>query len=64
MTERQTIRPWDHYPLWMREAQVMEALGIGRYLLRELRRSGAVRAVRMGKQFRYDRTSLTFGSNK
>jgi len=49
-----------NYPLWMREGQVLQALGIGRHLLRELRKAGAVRAVRMGKQFRYDRGSLKF----
>lgn len=58
MTDREIVRSMDELPMVLRVEDLMPILGIGRSNAYALVRSGQVRSVRIGHQFRIPREAI------
>ncbi|MEY8232278.1 helix-turn-helix domain-containing protein [Oscillospiraceae bacterium 50-16] len=58
MTDREIVRSVEELPLVLRVEDLMPILGIGRSNAYALVRSGQVRSVRIGHQFRIPREAI------
>lgn len=58
MTEKMTVRSIEDLPMVLRVEDLMPILGVGRSNAYALVRSGQVRSVRIGRQFRIPREAV------
>ena len=58
MSDEKAVRSWDELPMVLRVEDLMPILGIGRSNAYALVRSGQVRSIRIGHQFRIPREAI------
>ena len=58
MTDREMVRSMDELPMVLRVEDLMPILGIGRSNAYALVRSGQVRSIKIGHQFRIPREAI------
>lgn len=58
MTDREIVRSMDELPMVLRVEDLMPILGIGRSNAYALVRSGQVRSIKIGHQFRIPREAI------
>ena len=58
MSDEKAVRSWDELPMVLRVEDLMPILGIGRSNAYALVRSGQMRSIRIGHQFRIPREAI------
>ena len=58
MSDEKALRSWDELPMVLRVEDLMPILGIGRSNAYALVRSGQMRSIRIGHQFRIPREAI------